>query len=151
MGTIIYGLKDPRDNRTYYVGKTCQSDIRFRQHLRGGENGKKDNWLDSLTDEGLIPEMEILEVVEVNADEHERESFWITFGLAMKWPLTNRVIPLVPTESGIAPEGMKQIRLEVDDELHRLVKVTPHTGERASATHSLGSVGGTWMAPMDCC
>ena len=121
---IIYGLKDPRDGQTYYIGKTHQPDIRFRQHLRGGENGDKDDWLDDLSNEGLMPEMETLEVVRAGADEHERESFWITFGLATGWPLTNRVIPAAQTIPGIRPEGTKQIRLQLDDELRRLVKVT---------------------------
>ena len=121
---IIYGLKDPRDGQTYYIGKTHQPDIRFRQHLRGGENGDKDDWLDDLSNEGLMPEMETLEVVRAGADEHERESFWITFGLATGWPLTNRVIPAAQTIPSIRPEGTKQIRLQLDDELRRLVKVT---------------------------
>jgi len=120
---IIYGLKDPRDGQTYYIGKTHQPDIRFRQHLRGGENGDKDDWLDDLSNEGLMPEMETLEVVRAGADEHERESFWITFGLATGWPLTNRVIPAAQTIPSIRPEGTKQIRLQLGDELHRLVKM----------------------------
>lgn len=36
--TYIYGLKDPRDNQIYYVGKSNDPQRRLEQHLEGRIN-----------------------------------------------------------------------------------------------------------------
>lgn len=36
--TYIYGLKDPRDNQIYYVGKSDNPQRRLEQHLEGRIN-----------------------------------------------------------------------------------------------------------------
>jgi len=85
----IYGLKDPRDGSIRYIGKSEDPERRFKGHLTDKAYSPKTIWLDRLHAEGLQPELVIFD--EVSADVWRRvEQRWITKGLALGWPLTNR-------------------------------------------------------------
>jgi hypothetical protein len=74
----IYVLKDPRDKRIRYVGKTNNIDRRYEQHLynRNEGNPHKDRWITNLQAKGLKPLIEIIE--ECNGEDwRDREIYWI--------------------------------------------------------------------------
>jgi hypothetical protein len=87
--SFIYGLQDPRDGLIYYVGKTDNPMRRMSQHIAGREiNEQKSSWLNSLLEDGLRPELVILEKV-TRTDWERKEIYWIDHGHKNGWPLTN--------------------------------------------------------------
>lgn len=74
--TSIYSLVDPRTNQVRYVGKSNSPKERFREHLSDISNSRKSRWICELKNEGLLPFLEILEVVDISKWQ-EREIFWI--------------------------------------------------------------------------
>jgi GIY-YIG catalytic domain len=73
--TYIYGLRDPRDGRIRYVGRTrdffarrlrAHCTVRSSKHLN-----RRRNWIESLRRLGLRPQIECLEVVPGNGFEEE--------------------------------------------------------------------------------
>lgn len=84
--TLIYALIDPRTGVTRYVGKTLNSlQRRLTGHVSEARSkrrcGKrlcyKDNWILQLVDNGLRPEIVLLETLEEGVDWIEREIYWI--------------------------------------------------------------------------
>ena len=75
----IYALIDPRNNKVRYVGKSTSPRNRKYQHISERLSFKhhKANWIQNLYDEGLRPEMKILEVCPLENFE-ERESYHIS-------------------------------------------------------------------------
>src|SRR6266851_8039644 len=77
----IYGLVDPRDSSTRYIGVSKQPNARMRAHTRhrGGDKGK---WLKELKELGLTPQVEVLETITNSRDAEaiatEREQHWIS-------------------------------------------------------------------------
>lgn len=105
---LIYGLLDPRDRLIRYVGKSSSGITRAKQHLqpsrRAGENPDTNTWLDNLTDDGAKYEIVVLDYVDdplahsrdcwwwtgINSTAlYDRERWWIAYGRASGWPLTN--------------------------------------------------------------
>ena len=90
MFIYIYGLEDPETHEIRYVGKAKNPKARYRQHLYGHDlsNNHKQNWINSLLEKGLRPELIVLEETD---DKHweVREKYWIKFGLDNDWPLVN--------------------------------------------------------------
>jgi len=85
----IYGLRDPRDELIYYVGKSDRPQQRKREHLRCRDsNAAKIAWLNDLAQVGLEPELVILQEV-LQGEWRETERYWITKGCEDGWPLTN--------------------------------------------------------------
>lgn len=85
----IYGLKDPRDDNIYYVGKSTRPKRRLEQHLVNmSTNKNRVSWLEDLQTAGLEPQLTILEK---SNDENwqEAERRWIAIGRQEGWPLTN--------------------------------------------------------------
>ena len=75
--TFIYGLKDPRDGKLGYVGKSNWPRYRLLEHLDElGVNPGKTRWLDELKAKGLKPEIIIIEKVSLETWK-ERERYWI--------------------------------------------------------------------------
>jgi len=67
MKGYIYALIDPSNNKIRYIGQTNDFVNRYKSHLTNKENNIfKNNWVQSLFDNLLIPEMFILDVVELN-------------------------------------------------------------------------------------
>src|SRR5579859_4361856 len=70
----IYTLRDPRDHKVYYVGKTVDPKVRMTYHRRAHEKGvKRRLWLAELRTLGLRPIMEIVEVVPIGEQWQPRE------------------------------------------------------------------------------
>ena len=69
--TYIYGLKDPRDEKIRYIGKTSHPKERLGHHIQVKYNNHKSNWIQSLLQIGLTPSMEIIDEVPISEWE-----FW---------------------------------------------------------------------------
>lgn len=80
--SYIYGLKDPRDGKIRYVGKTDNLKSRLRDHLylspnrADAQSTHKNNWIRGLQQDGLNPVMVILEMCDASVWQ-ERERYWI--------------------------------------------------------------------------
>jgi hypothetical protein len=85
---IIYGLVDPRTRLIRYVGKSTSGLRRPRRHRRecAGKT-HRERWIAQLRCAGLDYEIAVLEVSP--ADLALAERWWIAFGRASGWPLTN--------------------------------------------------------------
>ena len=73
----IYGLTHPKTGELHYVGKSILPGWRLIQHLQYPHSKVIGQWIESLRQEGLEPEMRILETVEDGADWRARELHWI--------------------------------------------------------------------------
>jgi hypothetical protein len=76
----IYALKDPRSGEYRYVGKTSKSlEDRLRYHIRDAQRRRHSlrrfTWILGLLDEGLSPEISLLETVSI--DWQAAEKRWI--------------------------------------------------------------------------
>jgi hypothetical protein len=77
-----------------YIGKTARGLVyRRAQHIYEARVRDRKryvlHWLRELLAEGLLPEITSLEEVDGADDWQERERFWIAYGRAEGWPLTN--------------------------------------------------------------
>ncbi len=91
MTTFIYGLKDPLTKEIRYIGKSDSPSSRYQNHLSmsaADVNRHKKNWIKSLQQQMMRPELVILERVNDESWE-ERERWWIAKGRKDGWPLTN--------------------------------------------------------------
>ncbi len=90
----VYALIDPRDKTIRYVGISKDAYVRLAQHLNEVENHKR-AWLFDLKQQGLQPDIEILETVTSDQDVFslalEREEYWIQSFLEAGARLTNVV------------------------------------------------------------
>jgi hypothetical protein len=92
LGTIVYGLADPRTGQVRYVGKTVKSlETRVREHLQDSryQHNHRSHWLRKLSLLELAPTSFILEVVPPTIRWQEREQWWIAFYRAIGLPLVN--------------------------------------------------------------
>lgn len=85
-GGFIYGLKNPIDNKIFYIGKTTMSiDARAGCHISEKKNGKKNNIIQDIIAAGkdvIVEEIEFIEsesILEINYKLSEREKFWIEY------------------------------------------------------------------------
>jgi hypothetical protein len=87
----IYALVDPRTDEIRYIGFTSQSlDVRLNAHIRRARTKSRlwvCNWMRQLLAENLTPKIQLLE--SVSGNWQERESYWITEGHRLEWPITN--------------------------------------------------------------
>lgn len=90
---LIYGLVDPRTKLVRYVGLSTTGMKRPQQHRRPATNVQKYHsarWVAELKECGLTYEIVILES---GSDSYEdlcaSERWWIAYGRASGWPLTN--------------------------------------------------------------
>ena len=88
---IIYGLVDPNLNKIRYVGRSSSglwrpNAHRYPSRLSRGQT-HCDRWIRKLLAGGQDYSVMVLEtsVVDLNA----REKYWIAYGKAQGWPLTN--------------------------------------------------------------
>jgi len=86
---IIYGLKDPRTNMFFYIGKTKNIEQRFNSHKSDNyTNQGKSKIINELRLIGLSPEITELEKTnEINVEKMEKK--WISKGRLEGWPLVN--------------------------------------------------------------
>lgn len=77
---VIYTLTDPRTNAVRYVGRTCDPERRYKQHIDRSAKTipiEKSNWVLELRALNLRPSMVIIENVEPTNKVFERERRWI--------------------------------------------------------------------------
>lgn len=80
--TFIYLLRDPRDGKPKYVGKSVNVEKRFRDHIAQIKHCSQYNvnlsrWLKSLISSGFKPILQILEICSGDSWK-ERERYWIS-------------------------------------------------------------------------
>ena len=87
----IYTLSDPNTNKIMYVGKTRNIPKRYSDHINEAKKSnltKKQQWINSLLNNGLKPKIEILDTC--SEDESEIfESFYISLIKSWGFDLTN--------------------------------------------------------------
>jgi hypothetical protein len=89
----IYTLADPRNNEIRYVGKTVQSlEKRLCGHISAAitnkEHNYRSNWIKQLTNNNLLPIIELVESVDENIWE-QTEQYWIAQFKAWNFSLVN--------------------------------------------------------------
>ncbi len=84
----IYGLIDPRTKLIRYVGLATNIH-RPLQHLRDEARTHKTNWIKDLLGFGLSYDVCVLETCTTVEDLRIAEIWWIAYGRACGWPLTN--------------------------------------------------------------
>jgi hypothetical protein len=93
---IIYGLVDPRQpDVVRYVGQTTRPAMeRYCAHIAGrGAAVRMATWLASMRDEGIAPDMVLLERVARKASLYEREMRWIAEFRAKGMADVNSCVP----------------------------------------------------------
>jgi hypothetical protein len=89
---LIYGLVDPRTKLVRYVGCSSKGLVRPRAHAHPKTLAKdrthKANWIRSLLEEGYAYEIAVLASSTEEALKAD-EVWWIAYGRASAWPLTN--------------------------------------------------------------
>lgn len=76
---LIYGLRDPRNDVYYYIGKTTVGINRPLQHLKHSHSREVNKWVRELNSYGYDP---IIDIIEDSVELHElrsRELYWITY------------------------------------------------------------------------
>ena len=89
---LIYGLIDPRSRFIRYVGLSATGMARPRRHRYPSRQvgySHRECWLRELVSAGLDFQIAILEVTSSRDNLPELERWWIAFGRACGWPLTN--------------------------------------------------------------
>ena len=92
QSNIIYGLVDPRTLLVRYVGKSTHGMTRPREHRRPSrlrDGGRRANWIKSLLALGLNYEITVLEEAASKEALYAAERWWVSYGRACEWPLTN--------------------------------------------------------------
>jgi hypothetical protein len=74
---LIYGLRDPRNDVYYYIGKTTIGNSRPLSHLINSHNKKVNEWVKELSELWLYPYVDIIEDNIVLEDLQDRETYWI--------------------------------------------------------------------------
>jgi hypothetical protein len=76
---LIYGLRDPRNDVYYYIGKTTIGNSRPLSHLTNSHNKKVNEWIKELSELWLYPFVDIIEGNIKLEDLKEREAYWIQY------------------------------------------------------------------------
>jgi len=130
MKTFIYILIDPRDNQVRYVGKTKSKNRRYYQHMNEASKGTrthKNNWLLSLKNKGLKPEMVIIDECEDDSWIF-LEKWYLEVFKAWGYNLTNL------TQGGEGPSGYKHTEEHKQNmsKLHKGKTVSLETRQKIS-------------------
>ena len=87
---LIYALIDPRTLLIRYIGLTKRGLERVRDHRKvRREVTHRSRWIDELRNLGLEYQFAVLQVVEDVDRLPAAEQWWIAYGKACGWPLTN--------------------------------------------------------------
>lgn len=87
----IYTLSDPTTNEIRYIGQTNDMKERLRNHLSEcnlQDTTKKNNWIVSLYQKGVVPLMELLDIGNSN-NINDLEKYWISQFKNWGFKLTN--------------------------------------------------------------
>ena len=102
---LIYGLIDPRTRLVRYVGKSTNGMRRPKDHRQPSRVRLQTHvacWVRSLLAQGLDYEIVVLETCTAEAPLFDSERWWVAFGRACGWPLTNL------TDGGDGSSGAKR-------------------------------------------
>lgn len=83
----VYTLNDPRTLKPKYVGATKHPQRRLRDHKNGRTSDDVVEWIEELNDEGVTPDMFIIDVVPIT-ELPDREAEKIE-SMIDKWDLLN--------------------------------------------------------------
>lgn len=72
----IYAIIDPRSDRIFYVGQTCDFDARRRQHIEGSDQ-LSGFLVRQMAVNGFVPLFTVLEQRKTKAEALAAEIFWI--------------------------------------------------------------------------
>lgn len=76
---LIYGLRDPRNDVYYYIGKSTIGQDRPLSHLVKSHNNSVNLWINELKKLGMIPYVDIIEKDIALENLIEREKYWIDY------------------------------------------------------------------------
>jgi len=93
---IIYGLRDPRNDVYYYIGKSSVGVNRPLTHLIKSHSEQVNQWVNQLKNIDQSPLIDIIEEVKNIDDLPDREKYWINYYFAINSNLLNT--QLVPKE-----------------------------------------------------
>ncbi len=79
MKNIIYGLRDPRNDVHYYIGKSTVGKSRALSHLKQSHSDKINDWVAEVRKNGFEPLVDIIEEVEDVNKLVEREKHWVKY------------------------------------------------------------------------
>ena len=79
MKNIIYGLKDPRNDLFYYIGKSTVGKDRSIQHLTKSHSTKVNEWIEELKENWVYPDITIIEEVDDLNELKDKEIYWINY------------------------------------------------------------------------
>jgi hypothetical protein len=100
---LIYGLIDPRTRLIRYVGLSSTGMKRPQDHRRSScPDTYCRRWVRKLQSRGLDYKITVLEVVKDIVDLRGAERWWIAYGRACGWPLTNLTDGGGPSEAALA-------------------------------------------------
>jgi len=137
MPHYVYELIDPRTNEIRYVGITTRLEVRFTQHLNGINdiNEHKTAWIQELKEQGLQPQMRIIETVDSREKARERERYWVRHYLDQNIQLTNSVlVPLIKRSIPRLSRRGREFFNQLNKEWERLTKLNqPLTTRRLSS------------------
>ena len=117
---LIYGLRDPRNDVYYYIGKTTVGNIRALQHLTKSHNEKVNIWVKELEVLKLVP---LVDIIEDNLDLEElseREKYWINYYKDLNDDLFN---------IQISKTHINEVISEEDDNINSFIKVIFFIGQ----------------------
>lgn len=103
----VYGLFDPRNSELRYIGYSNNLKVRLQGHCSPSKlkkNNHKNNWIKSVKNTGIRPEIVILETYEIESDAQDAEIDLIAYYKYIGCDLTNR------TKGG--DPGVRYIRTE---------------------------------------
>ena len=112
---LIYGLRDPRNDVYYYIGKSTVGYGRPLTHLIKSHSETVNQWIKQLEQLGLFPHIDVIEKNILLEDLAEREKYWIDYHYELNPELFNIYL---------LPETINKIRTQDDDDkFNSLVKV----------------------------
>ena len=112
---LIYGLRDPRNDVYYYIGKTTVGYERPLTHLTKSHNETVNQWVTQLEQLGLIPHIDVIEKDILLEELIEKEKYWIGYYYELNPKLLN---------VQLLPDSINKIRTQDDDnKFNSLVKI----------------------------
>lgn len=120
---LIYGLIDPITLLIRYVGLTSTGTKRPTHHRRAScPDTYCRRWVTSLQRLGLDYEIVTLEVVDEEKRLAETERWWIAYGRACGWPLTNLTEGGGPSEVALAERRRRKDAKAIERELEEFAR-----------------------------